>query len=243
MRIFSICLAWLVATAAFTGLAHADNIPFPALTGRIVDAAHILKPETIRHLDGELAAFERQTGGQVVVVTIPSLDGDSIEDYGYRLGRAWQIGRKDVNDGALLIVAPNEHSVRIEVGYGFEGTLTDALSSAIIHRDVLPAIKAGDMDKAILAGAGAMLKVLGKDASETASLSSDKGNETNGGLALMLVAGFIILLIVLNIFFPASPITLLLNAIVAFGRGGGRGGGGFSGSGGSFGGGGASGKW
>lgn len=243
MRILRLCLAGILALAALVGTAHAGELPFPALTGRVVDAAHILKPETVRQLEGELAVFEQKTGGQIVVATVPSLGGSSIEDYGYQLGRAWQIGRKDVNDGAILIIAPNERAVRIEVGYGFEGTLTDALSFAIIQRDILPAIKSGDMDKGVLDGAGAMLKILGKDPFETASLKNYKEPGDNVGIALSVAVGFFIALVAFNIFFPNSPVTLLLNAILlSAGRGGGKGGG-FSGGGGSFGGGGASGKW
>ena len=101
------------------------TLAFPALTGRVVDDAGILDPATKAALERKLADFESKTTGQLVVVTLKSLQGTSIEDYGYQLGRHWQIGQKDKNTGALLIVAPNERKVRIEVGYGFEGTLTD----------------------------------------------------------------------------------------------------------------------
>src|SRR5260370_40538125 len=113
-----------------------------------------------------LEQHERASGGQqVVVVTLKSLQGLSIEDFGYQLGRHWGIGQKDENTGALLIVAPNEHKVRIEVGYGLEGTLTDALSRAIIERDIVPAFKRGDLNGGVLAGTAAILRVLGGDAS------------------------------------------------------------------------------
>ena len=96
---------------------------FPPLTGRVVDDAGILSPATRADLSAMLQRHEQATGEQVVVVTLPSLQGYSIEDFGYQLGRAWGIGQKDKNTGALLIVAPNEHKVRIEVGYGLEGHL------------------------------------------------------------------------------------------------------------------------
>ena len=109
----------------FTGPACA--LTFPALTGRVVDEAGILDPATKATLEQKLSDFETKTTGQLVVVTLKSLQGTSIEDYGYQLGRHWQIGQKEKNTGALLIVAPNERKVRIEVGYGFEGTLTAAI--------------------------------------------------------------------------------------------------------------------
>src|SRR5208282_4771954 len=98
---------------------------------------------TQSELSDMLATHEGATGEQVVVVTLPSLQGYSIEDFGYQLGRTWGIGQKDKNTGALLIVAPNEHKVRIEVGYGLEGKLTDAQSSVIINRDILPEFRRG----------------------------------------------------------------------------------------------------
>ena len=108
-----------------------------------------------------LAAHERATGQQVVVVTLDSLQGFTIEDYGYQLGRHWGIGQKGTNTGALLIVAPKEHKVRIEVGYGLEGTLTDAQSRIIIEQSILPSFRSGDFNAGILNGTQAIIQVLG----------------------------------------------------------------------------------
>src|SRR5262249_9053626 len=134
---------------------------YPALTGRVVDDARILSPSTVNQLDTMLARHEKATGQQVVVVTLPSLQGYSIEEFGYQLGRQWGIGQKDKNTGALLIVAPKERKVRIEVGYGLEGELTDARSSVIIQRDILPQFRRGDFNAGVVAGTGSILKVLG----------------------------------------------------------------------------------
>ena len=113
---------WIGALAGVLILAFAAPVlaapTFPALTGRVVDDAHVLKPETEAKLDQDLQALEERTHRQLVVVTLPSLQGDDIADYGYQLGRAWGIGRAGKNDGALFIVAPSEHKVRVEVGYG-----------------------------------------------------------------------------------------------------------------------------
>ncbi|MBW8911521.1 MAG: TPM domain-containing protein, partial [Sphingomonas sp.] len=119
---------------------------FPALTGRIVDNAHLLAPEQAAALDAKLAQLEQQSGRQMVVATIPDLQGYPIEDYGYQLGRKWGLGDKKANDGLLLLVAPNERKVRIEVGYGLEPVMTDAMSSIIIRNDILPQFKSGDYD-------------------------------------------------------------------------------------------------
>src|ERR1700730_8780667 len=110
---------------------------FPALSSRVVDEAGLLSAAERERLTAQLAAHEHATGQQVVVVTLRSLQGMPIEDFGYRLGRAWGIGEKGKNTGALLVVAPSERAVRIEVGYGLEGLLTDALSRSIIERDIL----------------------------------------------------------------------------------------------------------
>ena len=130
--------AALLAVLVFATAAAAATPKFPPLTGRVVDNAHILSPQAQEKLTGELAALEQQTGHQLVVATVPDLQGFEIEDYGYQLGRAWQLGRKGVNDGAILLVAPSEHKVRVEVGYGLEPVLTDALSNIILQRKVLP---------------------------------------------------------------------------------------------------------
>jgi hypothetical protein len=125
-------------------VASALAVTFPALTGRVVDEAGILDSATKAALEQKLADFEAKTTGQPVVVTLKSLQGTSIEDYGYQIGRYWQIGQKDKNTGALLIIAPNERKVRIEVGYGFEGTLTDAVSKLIIENAIVPRLRVND---------------------------------------------------------------------------------------------------
>jgi len=142
--------------------ALASEPKFPPLTGRVVDNAGILDTWTQSELTNMLAAHEGATGEQVVVVvTLDSLQGYSIEDFGYQLGRHWGIGQKGKNNGALLIVAPKEHKVRIEVGYGLEGELTDAISRTIIESYILPSFKRGDFNAGVLAGTTSMLQVLG----------------------------------------------------------------------------------
>ncbi len=147
----SLSLLFLFSTVLFA------NLTFPKLTGRVVDNAGILSLKTKEQLNKILKNFENKTTNQVVVVTLKSLQGTSISDFGYQLGRYWGIGQKNKNNGVLLIIAPNEKKVRIEVGYGLEGTLTDAISSVIIHQKIIPYFKKGDFDKGVLEGTKAIL--------------------------------------------------------------------------------------
>src|SRR5262245_50682917 len=141
MRALAAALAFLVL------LTPAWAAPtFPALTGRVVDDAHILSPQTQSNLTQKLAALESKTSRQMVVVTLASLQGYEISDYGYQLGRAWGIGQAKMNNGLLFIVAPKERKTRIEVGYGLEPIVTDAFSSVVIQTQVLPRFRGGDFN-------------------------------------------------------------------------------------------------
>ncbi len=184
--------AWtaLIFSLIFASSTLAAGPNFPKLTGRVVDNANILRADTRRELTDMLAAHERATGDQVVVVTVASLQRYPIEEYGYELGRDWGIGQKGTNNGALLIIAPNEHKVRIEVGYGLEGQLTDAKSRAIIDNYILPSVKRGDFNFAVLAGATEMVRALGgnpPDEGEPTTWSGEpptsplEGNSTRAG--------------------------------------------------------------
>ncbi len=134
---------------------------FPALTGRVVDNAQMLDPATRQQLTQQLQALEQTSGDQIVVVTVPDLQGVPIEDYGYQLGRAWGIGQKGKDNGALLIVARDERKLRIEVGYGLEGVLTDAQSWVIVNQVIVPKFKAGNFSQGISDGVAAMIQVVG----------------------------------------------------------------------------------
>jgi uncharacterized protein len=260
-------LAFLLAAAAFlTGTLPAAAQQFPPLTGRVTDAADVIPADVEARLAQKLEALEQQSQRQFVVATIPSLEGYDIADYGYRLGREWGIGDKQRNDGALLIVAPNERKVRIEVGYGLEGVLTDGLSSIIINQQIVPRFKAGDMPGGIEAGADAVIAQLGlppEEAARIAQQAQAAQSELNPGDLMGLVFfGFIFFMIFVVPILRAvlghrrrrygpgglgsvilwNVVDGLANARSSSGSGGGFGGG-FSGGGGSFGGGGASGSW
>ena len=133
---------------------------FPPLSGRVVDQAGLLSATAEAKITAMLEAHEQKTGNQVVVVTLDSLEGEAIEEYGVALGRHWGIGQKEKDNGVLLLVAPNERRMRIDVGYGLEGTLTDALCSVIIDRRLRPAFRAGDYEAGIRAGVEGILDVL-----------------------------------------------------------------------------------
>ncbi len=135
-------------------------VDFPSLTGRVVDAASLLPVDVQQQLQQQLERHEQETSNQVVVVTLPSLQGYAIDDYGYQLGRHWGIGQAERDNGVLLIVAPSEREVRIEVGYGLEGVLTDAGSHAIIQDVMLPEFRDNHYESGILQGVDAMLGTL-----------------------------------------------------------------------------------
>lgn len=241
---------------------------FPPLSGRVVDEANIIPAPVEAELTAKLERLEATTHHQVVVATIKDLKGYEIEDYGYQLGRAWKIGDEKRDDGAVLIVAPSARKVRIEVGYGLEPVLTDALSSVIIQTRIIPRFKAGDMPGGITAGVDAIADQLGlpddqaKAIAQQAQVKASGGARQGGGFPwpVFLIFLFIILPMLSAIGrrgrrrssgLGAALPWIVLGALSNSGRrdwggggwSGGGGGGGFSGGGGSFGGGGASGGW
>ena len=145
----------LVGRAALAGAADARY-----LTGRVVDNAEILQPATRASLTNALEAHERATGNQVVVLTLPTLDGESIEGFATRVFESWQLGKKGKDNGVLLIVAPKDRRMRIEVGYGLEGVLPDVAASRIIRDVMTPAFKGGDYDRGIGEGTAAIVAAL-----------------------------------------------------------------------------------
>ena len=153
IRGFLLFLALLVA-------APAAAQTFPELTGRVVDQAELLSPEQEAALTQKLEALQQASSRQLVVATVASLEDHPIEDYGYRLGRHWRIGQREANNGIILLVAPNERKVRIEVGYGLEPIMTDALSHQIIEDQILPRFRDNDYPGGINAGADAIIEQL-----------------------------------------------------------------------------------
>jgi len=195
------CLALLFFVA---GPAHAQS--FPAFTGLVVDAANVLPADRKAALEAKLEAFQKQSaaqgqGRQLVVATVPSLGGDDIQDYGYKLGRAWGVGLKDANNGTILLVAPTEHKVGIETGQGVEGALTDAYSSVIINSRITPAFKAGDLPGGIDAGAQAIIDQLSlpddqaqaKEKAAIAAYDAQHKREQSNGVPIALIFWVIVI--------------------------------------------------
>lgn len=247
-------VAWalvLLLCAVTTALA----LNFPPLTGRIVDQANIIPADVRATIEPKLVDLENKSGIQLEVATVTSLEGQEIEPYANQLFRTWKLGEKTKNNGVLLLVAPNEKRVRIEVGYGLEGTLTDALSKVIIANAIAPRFKAGNYGDGIARGVDDIITVLTTDASEwqqrpSLRVDSEPGQDPVNWL---LIAGVVVFIILFGTWpgFRWLVLNLLISILVNSGgsRGGFSGGGGFSrgggfsGGGGSSGGGGASGSW
>lgn len=229
-----------------------------------MDGARLLSPAKEQEITAKLEALERDTTDQVVVVTVPSLEGHEIEDYGYQLGRAWGIGREDKDNGVLLLIAPDEKKVRIEVGYGLEPVLTDAMSALIIQNAILPSFRQGYYERGITQGVDAIDDQLRLDPTEARAVAEAADRpEARPPIAVAIIVALVFAFLVLALISSAgrgrrrrggnglSPILIWAasEALSSRGRsgrsGGGSGGGfgGFSGGGGSFGGGGASGGW
>ena len=250
------------------GAAQAD-VALPPLTHRVTDLTATLDAQQTQTLDSRLAAFEAQKGAQLAVLIVPTTQPETIEQFGIRVVEAWKLGRKGVDDGALLLVAKDDRTLRIEVGYGLEGALNDATSRRIIDEIIVPRFKRGEFYPGIESGTAAMMQVIGGEPLPPPRRAAASGKYDIESL-LFVAFG---LVVVLGSFlrallgrFPAAvlvggglgvlawltivPLLIaLLAGLMAFVfvlLGGGRGfggGGGFSGGGGGFGGGGASGRW
>jgi uncharacterized protein len=244
----AVALAWMVVVAV--------ALTFPTLTGRVVDQANVISAEARRTIEPKLADLEAKSGIQLVVATVNSLEGQEIEPYANEMFRAWKLGEQAKNNGVLLLVAPKERRVRIEVGYGLEGTLTDALSKIIITNAITPRFKTGDFSDGISRGVDDIITVLTTDASEwekRPALRLDNPAKSDPvGWVLIVIAIIIVLLLIVSPGFRWFFFNVVLNVLLSSGGsgsssggsfGGSSGGGGFSGGGGSSGGGGASGSW
>lgn len=247
------CLGSLLIAA--TALA----LDVPALRGRVNDYAGVMGQEQARALETRLAQFEQETGHQVAVLTIPTLDGEDIEGFGIRVAESWKIGKKGFDNGVILIVAVRDRRLRLEVGYGLEGVLPDALAKQIISDYIVPRFRAQDYAGGIITGTDAVLKVIKNEPLPESARKRDRQQ----GSALSPIMMMLITLAVFGIMASASMSNrrrhgmwathgrrrgpMIFGGPGGFGGGGfgggGFGGGGFSGGGGSFGGGGASSSW
>uniref|UniRef100_UPI0035BBF313 TPM domain-containing protein n=1 Tax=Brucella thiophenivorans TaxID=571255 RepID=UPI0035BBF313 len=241
--IFLFLFASLVAVSA-----QGTAAPAQALTGRVVDAAGIIDQAARQQLTQKLADFEAKSSDQVVVVTVPSLNGEDIESYSNRLFRAWALGQKQEDNGILLVVAPNDRKVRIEVGYGLEGTMTDALSSVIVNGTIIPAFRTGDYSGGVVQGVDGILSVLSGDAAELEARAK-RNAETSAGSDDIDWVFVVFITFWALIFFGGFGMAILtpifgqkigpgkyrwLGMVIDMNSRGGSGGGGFSGRGGGW---------
>ena len=197
-----VLLALLLLVCAFPALAQT----FPPLSGRVVDAANLLQPEQKAALEAKLEGIEQATGHQVVVATIPDVQGYPLEDYGYRLGRAWQLGGKAKDDGLLILLAPNnpagQRGPRIEVGYGLEPLVTDAFSSIVANGIMTPLLRSGDIAGALNAGIdaiGEQIKLTPEEAAKrtaalTATAKKDGGKVSGSAFLFWLFVIFFVII-------------------------------------------------
>jgi uncharacterized protein len=166
----------------------AAALEVPALTGRIVDNAHLLPPDRAASLSAELVAHEERTGNQVVLLTLPSLEGEPLEEFSHRVATTWKLGRKGTDNGVLVLVVPGDRKIRIEVGYGLEGTLTDARSSRIIREEMAPRFRAGDFAGGISAGLKAILGTIEGTYTPPERKTVPAGTNTGGALGIFFLA-------------------------------------------------------
>lgn len=241
-KLAGICLAFILSIASVNA-----TPTFPALDGRrVIDEAGLLAVSTRKSISELSAQHQSATGNQVVLVTLTDLQGYSIEEFGYQLGRHWGIGEKGKNNGVIILLAKAERKIRIEVGYGLEGNLTDAISANIINTVALPAFKRGKFDEGLQATVAATIAALGGEYQAT-TRDRSSGKPGSNLLVIGLIILFIILRLTLGNVTSGSRYHRGRHHRGGFGGGfggsGGGFGGGFGGGGGSFGGGGASGGW
>ena len=166
----------------------AAALDVPPLTGRVMDNAHLLPADVAASLSKELEAHERRTGNQVAVLTLPSLEGEPLEEFSHRVATAWKLGRKGTDNGVLILVVPNDRKVRIEVGYGLEGALTDLKSSRIIREEIVPRFRNGDFPGGIAAGVKAVLGTIEGTYTPPERKPVSTGNKTESALGMSFLA-------------------------------------------------------
>lgn len=244
-RLWTLLWRFAVALAGVTlgTVAFAQEAPIPDRpTSRVTDGAGLLSPAARDTLDNRLAAYERQTGHQVVVWIGSTLGSTPLEDFAVNVFKAWGLGRKGEDDGLLVAVLAKDRRIAIEVGYGLEGQVPDAVASRIINEVMVPKLRAGDSDAALASGVDALLQAIdGKPfAQNGGSPAAGPAGPSTGKIILFVLLGAAFLLLLIT--HPRLALTLLF---VMAGRGGhgNGGGGGFGGGGGRSGGGGARGSW
>jgi uncharacterized protein len=199
MRDWASRLAGLLALllAVLTSAWGQDFVPVPALKARVTDLAHTLTPDQSAQLEQKLAAFEARKGSQIAVLIVPTTKPEEIEQYSIRVAEQWKVGRKGVDDGAILLVAKDDRALRIEVGYGLEGALPDVTAKRIVSDIIVPHFKTGDFYGGIDAGVDAMIKVVDGEQLPAPPAAQRPFDKIDGGkLHSLFIIGFILVFVV-----------------------------------------------
>ena len=183
---------WLSAALA-AGAAFGD-VPVPALSGRVIDQTHTLAATTVASLESQLAGLETSKGSQLAVLIVPTTQPEEMEQFSIRVADQWKLGRKRVEDGAILIIAKSDHTVRIEVGNGLEGALTDTVANRIIDEDITPRFRQGDFDGGVTAGVGRIIAVINGEPlpAPAPAWKPSRGHGFSNLLPVLLVGVFVI---------------------------------------------------
>ncbi len=217
IKLKALLFALLVLCIGAQGLSSAyAEVPVPALTGHVIDKTTTLSAEQASRLEQALSAFESRKGSQVAVLIVPSTEPEAIEQYSIRVAEAWKLGRKKVDDGAILLIAKNDRALRIEVGYGLEGVLTDVTSKRIIEEVITPYFKQGDFDAGITAGVQKIMSVIDGETlpppQPHVNKVSEKGSQSLPVLVLIAIAVSAVLRAIFGRFLGA----LATGGVVAF---------------------------
>lgn len=202
------CVRFFVAAVTsvwvFTSLAYALDVP--PLTGRVMDLAHVLPASAVESMSARLAAHETATSNQVAVLIVPSLEGDTLEEFSHRVATTWKLGQKGTDNGVLFLVAIQERKIRIEVGYGLEGTLTDARSARIIRQDIVPRFRAGDLPGGVTAGIEAIVRTIEGTYQASERPVPRQDTDLLGQIMIAIMVGLMLGFILMNVNRLLGPI-------------------------------------
>ncbi len=195
-----------MAAATFSLVPSAFALDVPSLTGRVVDHAHVLPNSTVESLTTQLAAHEAKWSNQVAVLILPSLDGESLEEFSHRVATTWKLGQKGTDNGALLLVAIGERKVRIEVGYGLEGVLTDIRSAQIIRNEMVPRFRGGDISGGVVQGINAILQTIEGTYQTSEKPVPRQESDVIGQIMAAVIVGLLVGLLFMNIHRFIGPV-------------------------------------
>lgn len=205
-RLSRLAFCCYLAAATLSSITSATALDVPPLTGRIVDLAHVLPNSTVESLTAQLAGHEIQSSNQVAVLIVPSLEGESLEEFSHRVATTWKLGQKGTDNGVLLLVAIKERKVRIEVGYGLEGVLTDIRSAHIIRNEIVPRFRAGDIPGGVTGGINAIVKTVEGTYQASEKAVPREESDIIGQVVVAVIVGLLVGLLFMNIHRFIGPV-------------------------------------